>query len=146
MVEDEHIGKKLKLMVRIFGQSTQSLFTGGEYGNTMNDQENSGEKNAADDTRNFHRGSVNQYMYSNTANGYQNILFSSSCYQNKPMRDSNAYEHSMIHQYRRESSLAEGFLQQHKGTATAQTRKNTVTGRDHLIDPEYNFVSRFPAG
>ena len=63
----------------------------------MNDQGNAGGKNATDDTINFHRGSVSQYMYSNNANGYQNILFSSDGYQNKPMRDSNAYDHGTIH-------------------------------------------------
>jgi len=110
----------------------------------MNDQGNTGGKNAAEDTRYFHRGSFNQYMYSHNSNGYQNILFSSNRYQNKPMRDSNAYEHGTMHQYRRKLFLAEGVLQQHKETATVQTRKNTVTGRDHPFDPEYNFVSRFP--
>ena len=83
-------------------------------------------------------------MYSNNANEYQNIPFSSDGYQNTPMRDSNTYEHDTIQQYQRDPSLDEGVLQQHKGTVTVQTRKNTVTGKDHPFDPEYNFVSQFP--
>jgi len=118
IVEDERINKKLKLIVRISGCSTHSFFAGGEYGKTMNDQGNAGGKSAAENKRYFHRDSVNQYMYNNNANGYQNIPFSSRGYQNKPMRDSSAYEHGTIHQYQRDPSLAAGVLQQHKGTAT----------------------------
>ena len=67
-------------MGRTSGWSTHSFFARGEYGNTMNDQGSAGGQNTAEDTRDFHRDSVNQYMYSNNANGYQNIPFSSGGY------------------------------------------------------------------
>ena len=70
MVEDDRIDKKLKLIVRTSSRSAHSFFAGGEYGNIMNNQGNVGGQNATEDTRYFHRGSVNQYMYSSNSNGY----------------------------------------------------------------------------
>ena len=50
--------------------------------------------------------------------------------------DMNPFDRGILHQYQQGPSLAKCVLQYHEGIGGVQTRKNTITRKDHPFDPE----------
>ena len=117
--EDERMEKKLKVMMRATGRNGQNYYAGGG-------SEDVGHEYGLRDDSQGCGGNVNQYQGIPNENGHREGGGGAS------------------YEFRRQPSLAEGVIQSYKQHEGIETRKNSVTGKDHPYDPEYNFTSRFP--
>jgi len=114
--EDDRIDDKLKRILRASGRSSQSLFSGSDDVRLGEDYNNERISDA--------------YML----NGENDIS----------RNNNRGYNYDNVYQHQQQPSLTEGVLQAHNAPHNVPTKKNSVIGKDHPFDAEYNFTSRFP--